>query len=303
MRKVLFPLMAFLLFFACKKETSPDLLSDEISSKAAKGKIEVCHYDKETGTSHTITINANALDAHLAHGDLLGDCSAVLVTICEQDWMVKNLDVIKYRDGTPIPEVTDPTVWANLTTGAWCYYENNSANGTTYGKLYNWYAVAGIYDAASLVNPALRKKLAPTGFHIPNDAEWKTLIKCLDPAAVQSCVQGPGCDFPSQSTIAGGKMKSTGTIIAGTGLWDDPNTGATNSSGFTGLPGGFRIGIDVAFYAVKGVAGIWYSSDEVKLEGFEEGLNSFFILNTSFTDVFSRSSNKNEGFSVRCVRD
>lgn len=96
------------------------------------------------------------------------------VTICKQVWATKNLDVTTYMDGTPIPQVTDPTAWANLTTGAWCYYNNLAASNATYGKLYNWYAVAGIYDAASLANPTLRKKLAPTGWHIPTDAEWTT---------------------------------------------------------------------------------------------------------------------------------
>lgn len=140
------------------------------------------------------------------------------VTICTQTWATKNLDVTTYNDGTPIPQVTDPTAWANLTTGAWCYYNNYAANNATYGKLYNWYAAAGIYDAASLANPALRKKLAPTGYHVPTDAEWTILTTCL-----------------GGESVAGGKMKSTGTS-----LWTAPNTAATNSSGFTGLPGGCR---------------------------------------------------------------
>ena len=79
------------------------------------------------------------------------------VTIGRQTWMQKNLNVSKYRDGTPIPQVTDPKKWANLKTGAWCYYDNKTANGTIYGKLYNWYAVAGIYNGASLANKSLRK--------------------------------------------------------------------------------------------------------------------------------------------------
>jgi hypothetical protein len=89
------------------------------------------------------------------------------ITICNQIWDQKNLDVTTYSDGTLIPQVTDQNQWGSLTTGAWCYYNNDSANGSTYGKLYNWYAVAGIYDANSLVNPLLRKKLAPNGWHIP----------------------------------------------------------------------------------------------------------------------------------------
>ena len=81
--------------------------------------------------------------------------------------MLKNLDVSKYRNGDDIPQVTDATTWANLTTGAWCYYENNTANGTVYGKLYNWFAVN---------DP---RGLAPSGWHIPSQAEWVTLQNCL----------------------------------------------------------------------------------------------------------------------------
>ena len=87
--------------------------------------------------------------------------------IGNQTWTTKNLNVSKYRTGDLIPQVQDPTLWDNLTTGAWCYYENNSANGTIYGKLYNWYAVTD------------SRGLAPTGYHIPNNSEFMTLINYL----------------------------------------------------------------------------------------------------------------------------
>src|SRR4030095_15485991 len=168
MKNFLLPLLAILLFAACKKEIRIINSTEEIPVVANKQtKFTVCHYDPVTGSSKTIQVTQNALAGHLAHGDLQGDCSAVLTTICDQDWMVKNLDVTTYRNGDIIPEVTDPTVWAALTTGAWCYYENNSTNGTTYGKLYNWYAVN---------DP---RGLAPTGWHVPTDAEWTTLSTCL----------------------------------------------------------------------------------------------------------------------------
>ena len=140
------------------------------------------------------------------------------VAIGSQTWSIKNLDVATYSDGTLIPEVTDPTEWANLTTGAWCYYNNDSANGATYGKLYNWYAVAGIYNEASKTNANQRKKLAPTGYHTPSDAEWTTLT-----------------DYLGGESVAGGKMKETDTAN-----WLSPNHNATNSSVFSGLPGGYR---------------------------------------------------------------
>ena len=127
------------------------------------------------------------------------------VTIGSQVWTSKNLDVTTYRNGDPIPQVTNPSEWAGLTTGAWCYFNNDPANGAIYGKLYNWYAVND------------SRGLAPAGWHIPTDAEWTTLGASL------------GGD-----NVAGGKMKMTGTSY-----WSSPNTGATNSSGFSGLPGGY----------------------------------------------------------------
>ena len=94
------------------------------------------------------------------------------VTICGQKWMEKNLDVTTYRNGDTIPYVTDPTAWAALTTGAWCYYNNDPSTNSIYGKLYNWYAVAD------------SRGLAPAGWHVSTDAEWTTLVTCLGGASV-----------------------------------------------------------------------------------------------------------------------
>jgi len=196
------------------------------------------------------------------------------VTICTQTWTTKNLAVTAYSDGTVIPQVSDPTAWANLTTGAWCYYNNDVAYNATYGKLYNWYATVGIYDAASLANPALRKKLAPTGYHVPTDAEWTTLMTCL-----------------GGESIAGGKMKETGTAH-----WISPNTVATNSSGFTGLPGGYR-GNNGTFYGI-GYNGFWWSSSEN-----DETLAWFRFLDYIDGSAYRNYFNKTFGFSVRCLRD
>jgi uncharacterized protein (TIGR02145 family) len=140
--------------------------------------------------------------------------------------MEKNLDVMTYRNGDVIPQVTDNTAWAGLTTGAWCWYSNSADNGAIYGKLYNWYAVN---------DP---RGLAPQGWHIPTDAEWTTLGTLLGGDAV-----------------AGGKMKTTGTT-----RWTTPNTSATNESGFAGLPGGFR-GSSGTFDGV-GLYGYWWSATE-----------------------------------------
>ncbi|MBC7605443.1 MAG: fibrobacter succinogenes major paralogous domain-containing protein [Burkholderiales bacterium] len=198
------------------------------------------------------------------------------VTICAQVWTTRNLEVTTYSDGTPIPEVTDPTAWANLTTGAWCYYNNDSANGTTYGKLYNWYAVAGIYDVASLTNVALRKILAPTGWHVPTDAEWTTLTTCL-----------------GGEIVAGGKMKESGTTH-----WNHPNTNATNTSGFTSLPGGSCDSSSSGSFYYVGYYGYWWSSTELNTSyGWFRTL--YYYNGYATRDNFS----KRNGYSVRCLRD
>ena len=206
------------------------------------------------------------------------------VTIGTQIWSSTNLDVTTYRDGTFIPEVTDPDVWANLTTGAWCYYQNNLGWGNQYGKLYNWYAIAGIFDNASLNNPSLRKQFAPNGWHVPSDAEWSILINYLDSNS------NGGSAMPN---LAGGKMKSVGTT-----LWQTPNTGATNSSGFSGFPGGKRIYNGV--FETRSQVGMWWSSSE-----FSITMAWYRSLNYSTNSAIKNMSGygKTEGLSVRCIRD
>jgi len=195
------------------------------------------------------------------------------VTICAQVWMTKNLDVTTYRNGDTIPQVTDPTAWANLTTGAWCYYYNDPANGPIYGKLYNWYAVNDT------------RGLAPTGWHVASDAEWNKLVKCIDPSADTTC---QSC---SQSAGAGGAMKETGTSH-----WLSPNAGATNSSGFAGLPGGYR-DYNGTFLNV-GDNGYWWSSTESTTT--VAWLRILFYFNSN---VYRDNVSKSLGFSVRCLRD
>ena len=184
------------------------------------------------------------------------------IVIGKQQWMKENLDVVTYRNGDIIPQVTDPTAWSALTTGAWCYYNNDPANGAIYGKLYNWYAV----------NDA--RGLAPQGWHIPTDAEWDTLSIKL-----------------GGNSVAGGKMKTTGTT-----RWTTPNTSATNESGFAGLPGGYRLNIG-AFYGV-GDFGSWWSATE-----FSTTFAWYRYLYYFDGSLYRLNGNKTYGFSVRCLRD
>jgi uncharacterized protein (TIGR02145 family) len=186
-----------------------------------------------------------------------------VLTICCQSWMTTNLDVDSYRNGDPIPHVTDPTVWAALTRGAYCDYNNDSATyAAVYGKLYNWYAVN---------DP---RGLAPEGWHVPTHFEWTTLTDCLGGASV-----------------AGGAMKETGTTH-----WSSPNTDATNISGFTGLPGGVRFGNGT--FSLIGSIGFWWSSTEgSSSSAWNRSLNyDYGLVNEGYY-------NELYGSSVRCIRD
>ena len=231
---------------------------------------------QQTGILNNQTVSLGTIQA-CAATNTTGEFSDIdqnwytFLPIGQQTWMQQNLNVSRYRDGTSIPQVTDPTQWANLTTGAWCYYNNTTENGTTYGRLYNWYAVAGIHDT----DPNTPNKiLAPTGWHVPSDAEWTILTT-----------------FLGGEQVAGGKMKSTGTS-----LWFSPNTAATNESGFTGLPGGCRYS-NGAFYNV-GDDGNWWSSSESST-----AVAWYRALNYNNGNAFRSTTNKKIGFSVRCLRD
>lgn len=186
------------------------------------------------------------------------------VTICTQEWMLKSLDVEVYRNGDTIPQVIDHDAWNALTTGAWCYYNNVIGYGPVYGKLYNWYAVN---------DP---RGLAPEGCHIPTDAEWTTLETCLGGAAV-----------------AGGAMKEAGNAI-----WSFPNSGATNSSGFTCLPGGVRsTGYD--FEAFNTAAGFWSATEDTSDPTLAWA--NVVSYNSAGAQIFTWT--KKNGLSVRCLKD
>ena len=187
------------------------------------------------------------------------------VTIGEQVWMQKNLNVCKYRNGDDIPQVQDPAAWVELTTGAWCYYENNTANGPIYGKLYNGFAVN---------DP---RGLAPLGYHVPSDDEWTTLVT-----------------FLGGVSVAGGEMKATT-------LWNTPNTGATNSSGFTGLPGGGRTNFVYGVFSDVGNNGFWWSSSNY----LNINVPSSYIRNLNFNtaDAYGGGKYLLNGLSVRCLKD
>jgi uncharacterized protein (TIGR02145 family) len=185
------------------------------------------------------------------------------IKIGTQTWMIENLKVTHYSDGTPVPNVTDDNTWKGLLTGAYCNYNNDVAMGKIYGKLYNWYAVT---------NPHL---LAPAGWHIPTDAEWNTLY-----------------NYIGGTRESGQKIQEQGTTH-----WT-ANTGATNSTLFTGLPGGTR---DFEpFYGVFtsiGSDGMWWSTTPA-------GTTNAVYMDLYVKGYFERHEDrKYYGYSVRCIKN
>jgi uncharacterized protein (TIGR02145 family) len=198
------------------------------------------------------------------------------VTICNQVWMQKNLNVDHYRNGDPIPQVTDSATWVNTTSGAWCYYDNKPANGAVFGKLYNWYAVN---------DP---RGLAPEGWHVPSDEEWKELEMCLGMSQSSADSTGP------RGTDEGSKLAGRAGLWLNGALDDNANFG---TSGFTGVPGGFRCGYSHCFYFIL-LHGMWWSSTE-----YSSSRAVARCLYYKSTYVLRSNDHKEDGFSVRCVRD
>lgn len=184
------------------------------------------------------------------------------VTIGKQVWMKSNLRTTRYNDGTEIPYISGNDAWANTTTGAYCKYNNSPGLEKTYGKLYNWYAVN---DSS---------KICPTGWHVPSNAEWKTMIT-----------------FLGGDNLAGEKLKETG--IAN---WEIPNNRATNSSNFTALPGGCRKA-NGAFSNIK-FNGIWWSASV-----YNSTDAGCWILNYHFSNINNNNTSKKNAYSVRCIKD
>jgi uncharacterized protein (TIGR02145 family) len=184
------------------------------------------------------------------------------IKIGDQCWMAENLKVTHYRNGVSISDVTDGNEWAGLASGAYCNYGNVPGNADVYGRLYNWYAV---HD---------NRNIAPAGWHVPTDAEWQT-----------------AADYLGGTWIAGGKMKEQGTVH-----WASPNVDATNESGFTALPGGFRTSL--GYFGGKGYGGNFWSGTEY------DGENAWYIeLYYNHAAAIPYYDFKAIGFSIRCVRD
>jgi uncharacterized protein (TIGR02145 family) len=188
------------------------------------------------------------------------------VQIGNQCWTQSNLKVSKYRNGDSITTGLSNSAWQNTTSGAYAIYNNAPVNDGLYGKLYNHYAVTD------------SRGLCPTGWHVPSDAEWTTLENHL-----------------GASSVEGGALKSTATQPT-PGGWNSPNTGATNSSGFTALPGGGQ-NVNGDFIALS-IYGLWWSSSVTPGSG--AWLRDLYYI---ASDITRHDYGRNWGFSVRCLKD
>lgn len=193
------------------------------------------------------------------------------IMIGSQAWLAENLRTTSYSDGTAIPNVTNNSTWEGLTTGAYSWYQNNFPTyGSVYGALYNFHAVS-------------TGKLCPAGWHVPTDAEWCSMESFIDPTLVCNPHSWNGTD-------AGGKLKETGTTH-----WYSPNVGATNSTGFTALPGGFRDNGE--FWDIPYIGIFWTASEYNSAGAWRHWIHHYYSA------IYKTTAEKQNGYSVRCIKD
>jgi uncharacterized protein (TIGR02145 family) len=223
----------------------------------------------EVGVEHTCGAPL-VHNPDLSYGSMTDQEGNVYKTIVigDQEWMAENLKVSHYANGDTISSLTNDADWFSTNTGAWCYFNNDSQYDCPYGKLYNWYATVD------------NRSLCPSNWHVPTYGEWWELIA-----------------FLGGQEAAGGLLKSSGNSTTGNGIWNDPNLGGTNGSGFSAIPSGNRVSFGLGFGIGSG-AGWWTST----IEQIESAW-AFYILN-DISDVRQYfGASQRFGFSMRCVRN
>jgi uncharacterized protein (TIGR02145 family) len=259
-KKTLFFTFSILLL-ACTKEID--------SSKTGKAPTVPGGTTEDTTKTTGGTTGDSTTDFSSSYGATISDVdgnSYKTFIIGKQQWMAENLKTSKYNDGTVIPNVILDSVWTELSSGAWCYYDNNSKYNDRYGKLYNWFVV----DLESNGN----KNVCPTGWHVPSPGDWGTLV-----------------DYLGGEKIAGGKLKEIGLED-----WIGPNVDASNISLFSGLPGGYRSNAYGETLALGNV-GLWWSSYGISSYG------RHFALSFGSAKTYTEYSGKQYGFNIRCLKD
>jgi uncharacterized protein (TIGR02145 family) len=248
--------------------------------------------DTETKIDY-ITVNSGGGNCPSSVTDYDGNTYNT-VQIGNQCWMKENLKTTHYSDGTAIPHVTGDSEWDDLTETekAWCYYDNSSVNGNTYGALYTW-AAAMNGAAGSNSNPSGVQGVCPDGWHLPSDDEWVELEDYL-------IANGYNWDGSTSGNKIGKSMASTSDWNSSLEEGDVGNDQlSNNSTGFTALPGGYRRGHNDAGFYANGLYGKWWSS-----RGESSASAYYRYLSYKYSSlVRSSHSNKESGFSVRCVRD
>jgi len=230
------------------------------------------------GTSYGREISFNTLK-----DDQIADIDVNVyntITIGTQVWLKENLKTTKYADGNQIPNVPDNGQWQNLNSGAWRYYNDDSQYNTPYGKIYNWQAVADT------------RKICPAGWHVPSDGEWKILEQYLgmDPFELNIT------NYRGSSANVGGKLKKVDPS-----LWNTPNTGATDETGFSGIPGGrYNQGGTFINLALEGT---WWSSTLAIPNTNLAWLRILNYNNSGSYRAMPSGSMIGGGFSVRCIKD
>jgi len=209
-----------------------------------------------------------------------------VVVIGNQTWMGENLRVTHYSDGTAIPLVENNTLWDNLSDNddAYCWNGNNATTGATYGALYTW-AAAMNDQGSSDTNPSGVQGVCPTSWHLPSDSEWKELEMHLGMDQAQADAEG------WRGSTEGGELKESGT-----NHWNPPNTGASDDSKFTALPGGNRYDYGT-FNNVGNTAFFWSAV------GVSSSNAMGRSLSYNIEKVYRSNYAKSNGFSVRCIRD
>jgi uncharacterized protein (TIGR02145 family) len=219
-----------------------------------------------TAYGEEVTFNTKIEDAE---GNLYNT-----VTIGTQVWMSENLRATKYNDETNIPNVTDDTEWLNLSSDAYCWYNNDIAYKPTLGALYSWYTIR-------------EGELCPTGWHVPTDAEYNSLELYLGMNPDSLNIWG------WRGTDQGEQIKSiTGWVNGGNG---------TNSSGFNGLSGGYRQGASGKFYAL-GVLTYWWTATDDSANGQPE-VSWYRRLDAVKNDIYKATTYKKGGKYIRCLKD
>jgi len=262
------------------------------------GEYEITAVAKDDGGEYasdyvTVTVDVpGGFNPDLTYGTLtdVDGNSYASIQIGEQVWMAENLKVTHYADGTPIPEVSSTDDWVALTPDpelqAYCWYENLAANGDTAGALYNWAAAVKGGTGSELV-PSGIQGVCPDGWHLPSDGEWKELEMFL------GMNQTDADKTEWRGSSEGGDLKE-----AGFSGWMIPNTGGSNSSGFTAVPGGFRSNSG-SFYSFHQYASYWTATGVQS----DDEMAWYRTLYYNNEQVYRQYKIRTQAFSVRCVKD